>query len=66
MAEIVRKIGQPSNNECIALPMFDPEKTDENAKASCTTAGLCMRKKPVDGSALMIMLSKVMQGSASA
>lgn len=54
------------NSECITLPEFNLDKTVQNAKAWWTAADLYVRERPINGSALMIVLSKVMQGSASA
>lgn len=64
LKEIVKKIRQPSKSE-LSLPLFSPDRAGQNARVQYTTADLCLQEKPVNWNALIIVLNKTMQGSAS-
>lgn len=50
----------------VALPKFNPDVTGADATQWCARASNIMDEQQIDGSALIMMLSSCMQGSASA
>jgi len=55
---------RPQNQ--VVLPKFNPDLTEADATQWCATASIIMDEQQIDGSALIMMLSSCMQGSASA
>ncbi|XP_076283962.1 uncharacterized protein LOC143210721 [Lasioglossum baleicum] len=49
----------------VSLPQFNPELPDADPRAWCSKIDVCMTEKPLDGGALVIVLSKALKGSAS-
>lgn len=52
----------PSN---ITLPEFDPEKKDNDPRAWCNTANICLSDSNVEGAQLLNILSRALKGNAS-
>jgi len=50
----------------VVLPKSNPNVTEADATQWCATASIIMDEQQIDGSALTMMLSSCMQGSASA
>lgn len=50
----------------VVLPKFNPEANGADATQWCATASIVMNEQQIDGSALIMMLSSCMEGSASA
>ncbi|XP_066155600.1 uncharacterized protein [Euwallacea fornicatus] len=60
------KAAQPvKNNANVTLPKFDPEKFGAEPLAWCAAVDMCMGENPLEGSNLIITLSKALEGSAS-
>ncbi|XP_073956615.1 uncharacterized protein [Choristoneura fumiferana] len=55
----------PTTNSRVVFPDFDPEKQDINALSWCTTADVCMADAPLEGSQLIVAISKALKGAAS-
>lgn len=49
----------------ITLPNFEPENADTDARAWLATADICLSDRDIQGSKLILILSKAMKGSAA-
>ncbi|XP_048483701.1 uncharacterized protein LOC119691341 [Plutella xylostella] len=63
MASLIDAIRQPPRT--VILPEFDPDKPEADPRAWCSTADLCLSEDPLHGSALIIVISAALKGSAS-
>lgn len=52
-------------DKSITLPKFQPEDTDTYARAWLATADICLSDRDIQGSKLILILSKAMRGSAA-
>ncbi|XP_076660331.1 uncharacterized protein LOC143364016 [Halictus rubicundus] len=60
-------VNQPTHATTrIFLPEFDPDKEDYSAKAWCRTVDVCLAERPIQGSELVMALSRALKGGASA
>ncbi|XP_076656357.1 uncharacterized protein LOC143361002 [Halictus rubicundus] len=50
----------------IFLPEFDPDNGDYSAKSWCRTVDVCLAERPIQGSELIMALSRALKGGASA
>jgi len=64
MCKAMQASVRPQNQ--VVLPKFNPDLTEADATQWCATASIIMDEQQIDGSALIMMLSSCMQGSASA
>ncbi|XP_046976663.1 uncharacterized protein LOC124542823 [Vanessa cardui] len=66
MAQLIDAIQGPSSfSPTVHLPEFNPDLPDSNARAWSTTVDLCFSEQPLNGSSLIIALSKSLKGHAS-
>jgi len=49
----------------VSLPIFSPEAAGADAGAWCKTANMILPEHPLEGSALVMALSKSLSGTAS-
>lgn len=54
-----------SSSSTVLLPEFNPNESNVDAQAWCTTAELCLGDDPPQGSQLVIALTKALKGAAS-
>ncbi|XP_045536222.1 uncharacterized protein LOC123720903 [Papilio machaon] len=52
-------------DKTITLPKFEPEDADSDARAWIATADICLSDRDIQGSQLVLILSKAMRGSAA-
>ncbi|KAL4718264.1 hypothetical protein ACJJTC_016862 [Scirpophaga incertulas] len=64
MMQLIEAVREPSAVK-ITLPEFNPDVTDSDARAWCSTVDICLAEKPLEGGALIIALSKALRGNAS-
>ncbi|XP_026322761.1 uncharacterized protein LOC113232303 [Hyposmocoma kahamanoa] len=64
---LVEALTNPPNIEdkSITLPKFQPEDADTDARAWLATADICLSDRDIQGSKLILILSKAMKGSAA-
>ncbi|CAH2105381.1 unnamed protein product [Euphydryas editha] len=67
MRLLVEALTNTPNNEdkSITLPEFQPEDADTDARAWLATADICLSDRGIQGSKLVLLLSKAMRGSAA-
>ncbi|XP_060807732.1 uncharacterized protein LOC132903434 [Amyelois transitella] len=65
MMSLIDAIKPSASAQRISLPEFDPDKSDNDPRAWCDTVDLCVADRDLCGSALIIILSKALKGSAS-
>ncbi|KAJ2943625.1 hypothetical protein O0L34_g16737 [Tuta absoluta] len=61
----VLKPSSGTRNSSINLPEFSPDDPEADARSWCVTAELCLADHPLEGSKLVIVLSKALKKSAS-
>ncbi|XP_039226544.1 uncharacterized protein LOC120320579 [Drosophila yakuba] len=55
----------PKNSNAVVLPKFNPERSGSDAQSWCSTVDYIFSENQLDGSALVMTLSKSLEGSAS-
>ncbi|XP_043862569.1 uncharacterized protein LOC122756547 [Drosophila santomea] len=55
----------PKNSSAVVLPRFGPERSGSDAQSWCSTVDYVFSENQLDGSALVMTLSKSLEGSAS-
>lgn len=67
MKALIEALSKPQRSaQIVALPEFDPDKTDADARSWCATADLCFADNPIEGGQLIVAISKALKGTASA
>ncbi|XP_045508980.1 uncharacterized protein LOC123704628 [Colias croceus] len=66
LTDLIRAIQEPRLSVSkIALPEFNPDLQDSDARAWCETVDLCLQEKPLSGGDLIITMSKALKGTAA-
>ncbi|XP_057324637.1 uncharacterized protein LOC130667164 [Microplitis mediator] len=66
LIELMKVVTKPQSSiKNISLPKFNPENSSADPVAWCATADMCLSERPLEGSALIIVLSEALQGTAS-
>ncbi|XP_047537520.1 uncharacterized protein LOC125071355 isoform X2 [Vanessa atalanta] len=67
MRLLVEALSNPPRTEdkTITLPKFEPEVADSDARAWLATADICLSDRNIQGSQLVLILSKALGGSAA-
>ncbi|XP_029404240.2 uncharacterized protein LOC115065757 [Bactrocera dorsalis] len=55
----------PSASNSVTFPKFNPDSAGSSASTWCSTVDLILGENPLDGSALLIALTKYLEGGAS-
>lgn len=59
MKALIEALSKPQRSaQIVALPEFDPDKTDADARSWCATADLCFADNPIEGGQLIVAISK--------
>ncbi|CAH2088843.1 unnamed protein product [Euphydryas editha] len=67
MKALIEALSKPERStETLNLPEYDPDKTDADTRSWCATSDLCFADSPMKGGQLIVALSKVLKGTASA
>lgn len=65
MRELINAMRPVHKSVNITLPKFNPEKFDVDPLSWCSAVDMCMEENLLEGSSLIIALSKALEGSAS-